>query len=145
MPNPYVILAIVGVWVLTLTGAAFGGWHERAARVPAELAAQSTTDGKECEKVQQLTKDANDALQKNRDTLAAQLSAYKLRHPPTCVRVASSPQLPSGGPGHAPNDGDSINTGWLIDYASTCEQYRSEVTSCVSFLAQERQLLEDQK
>lgn len=136
--NPYIIIAAIGALLVSFSSGGLLGWHEKAVRVPAELTAQQNVDAKECQQAQQLTKGANDALQKDIDDIAAQLRTYKLRSPPACVRVAGTADNPSGGAEHAASDGTSINTGFLRDYAAKCEEYRSEVSVCSSFLASER-------
>lgn len=138
--NPYVVLGFVGVLLVSFSGGGLLGWHEKAIRVPAMLESQQTIDQQACAKVQQLTKDANDVLQKDRDGIAAKLAALRVQHPSTCVRVASSSNLPAGGGQHAGQDGNGLNSGWLRDYAAEAEQYRAEVMVCTEFLANERQI-----
>lgn len=135
--NPYLIIgALVAVIVAFIAGGVVG-YEYRAGKVPAELLAQQNTDVSECQKVQQVTKVENDKLQKDRDDIAAQL-ALSLRQPSTCVRVASSPVIPSSGAKYAKHDGNGINSSWLRQFAATCESYRTEVSVCQDFLAQER-------
>lgn len=142
--NPYLILVAIGALLVSFAGGGLLGWHERTVRVPAELTAQQDVDAKECQQAQQLTKGANDALQKNRDAIAAQLNTYKLRHPATCVRVTGTADNPSGGAEHAGSDGASVNTGFLRDYAAQAEQYRAEVSVCNEFLSSERKFYSSQ-
>ena len=135
--NPYLIIgALVAVIVAFIVGGVVG-YEYRAGKVPAELLAQQNTDVSECQKVQQVTKVENDKLQKDRDDIAAQL-ALSLRQPSTCVRVASSPVIPSSGSKHADHNGNGLNSSWLRQFAATCESYRTEVMVCTDFLAQER-------
>lgn len=136
--NPYLIIAALGALLVSFAGGGLLGWHERGIRVPAELTEQQDVDAKECQQAQQLTKGANDALQKDRDAISVQLDTYKLLHPPTCVRVTGTPNNPIGGTEHATADGESINTGFLRDYAAKCEEYRGEVIVCRDFLTAER-------
>ena len=139
--NPWVILGIVGALLVSFTSGGVLGWHEKSIRVPAELMAQQDLDTKACTKAQQLTKDANDALQKSHDVIAAKLKSLKLQHPSTCVHPASSSRVSGSGPVNAGQDGSGtpgINTDWLRGYAAECENYRAEVTECSTFLKQER-------
>jgi hypothetical protein len=137
--NQYLIAGVIAGLLVAFLGGIGLGWHERAIRVPAELEAQQTADQKTCSEAQQLTKDANDELQKDRDTIAANLSAYKLRVPASCVRVSSRPKLPSTGTKHAGSNGAGLSSDWLRTYAATAETYRSELGVCIDFLHQERQ------
>lgn len=140
--NPYLALAAIGALLVSFAGGGILGWHERTVRVPAELTEQQGVDAKECQQAQQLTKGANDALQKDRDTIAAQLNAYQLLHPPTCVRLTGPANNSSGGAEHAAGDGESINTGFLRSYAAKCEEYRGQVKVCSDFLVSERKFYE---
>lgn len=142
--NPYLMLGAIGALLVSFAGGGLLGWHERSVRVPEELIEQQNVDAKECQKAQQLTKGANDALQKNRDTIAAQLDAYKLQHPPTCVRVTGTANVPGSRPEHAGSDGEGINSGFLRDYAAKAEEYRSEVNICAGFLQAERKFIDGQ-
>lgn len=114
------------------------GWHEKALRVPALLEAQKTADQKECNIDKQKTRKANDQLQNDRDRIAADLATYKRVHPMRCIIPAGQPDARSSGPEYAGGDGAGISTDWLRDYAARCEIYRSEVSVCISFLAEER-------
>lgn len=142
--NPYLILGAVGALLVSFLGGGMLGWHERAIRVPEELEAQQTTDQQACAKSQQLTKDANDVLQKDRDTIAARLNALRLQHPPACVRVAKPAVIPASGAEHAGQDGagTGISSDWLREYAAEAEGYRSQVSVCVDFLKKERETKE---
>lgn len=138
--NPYIIIGLIAAFILNSGVSGFVGWHERAIRVPAELAAQKDTDTKACDKAQAVTKGENDALQKNRDVIAHKLASYKLQHP-TCVSVTSSPNLPGSGPEHAGHDGTGLSSDWLNDFAATCEGYRSTLMVCTDFVKKERELM----
>lgn len=142
--NPYLMLGVLGALLVSCAASGWLGWHERAARVPAELTQQQNVDAKECQQAQQLTKGANDALQKNRDAIAAQLDAYKLQHPPTCVRTAGATDNSGSRPEHDADNGASIDTGFLRDYAAKAEEYRSEVNICAGFLQAERKFINGQ-
>lgn len=137
--NPYIIIVALGLLLVSFVTGGLLGWHERAIRVPAQLESQQTIDQQACEKVQQLTKDANNDLQKSRDDIAARLSALKLQHSPTCVRPTGAANLQPGGPKHARPDGTGLSSDWLREYAAEAEQYRREVMVCTGFLAKERQ------
>ena len=135
--NPYLIIGgLAGVILAFIVGGVLG-YEYRAGKVPAELLAQQSVDVTACQKVQKLTEDANDQLTKDRDAIAVQL-ANSLRQPSTCVRVASSPVIPSSGAKYAKHDGNGISSSWLRQFAATCESYRTEVSVCQDFLAQER-------
>ena len=139
--NPYLIIGtLVGVIVSFIVGGVTG-YEYRAGKVPAELLAQQSVDTKACEATQQLTKKANDDLQKDRDGIAAKL-ALSLQQPPACVPVARATHVCSSGVKHAGQDAASPDTGlsssWLLSYAAEAETYRSELTVCSDFLAAER-------
>lgn len=137
--NPYLALAAIGALLVSFAGGGLLGWHERSIRVPEELTKQQDVDEKECQQVQQLTKGANDALQKDRDAIAAQLTSYKLRQPATCVRPTGTSDPINSGAEHAGNNGAGIATDWLLDYAAKAEEYRSQLIVCMDFLHSERQ------
>jgi hypothetical protein len=136
--NPYLILGAVGALLVSFLGGGFLGWHERAVRVPAELVEQQTVDTKACDQVQLLTKRANNDLQKNNGVITRKLAALRLQHPAACVPVAGASNLPAGGQQHAGQDGGSVSADTLRGYAAEAETYRSELTVCTQFLAQER-------
>lgn len=138
------VYVILGVMLFCLVIGAAGGYYFEKSRIPAKLTDQQTVDKQECDKAQQLTKGANDELQKDRDSIAAQLTTFKLQQPTACVCPASSPDPANCGAQHANAHGASprgVSTDWLRDYAAQAEQYRAEVSVCASFLQQERQLL----
>lgn len=143
--NPYLLSGALGAVIVAFLVGGFFGYQYRAGKVPAELFAQQTTDTKECDKSQAITKGSNDALQKDRDTIAGKLAAVSLQHPSACVPVARSPHVCSDGQQHAGQDGNSPATGvssdWLRAYAADAETYRSELSVCTGFLASERKLL----
>lgn len=114
------------------------GWHERVLREPAMLEAQKTADTKECNIEKQTTRKANDQLQKDRDRVASDLDRYKQLHPMRCIIPTGQPDLRGTGPEHAGGDGAGISTDFLRDFAAQCETYRSEVNTCIDFLAAER-------
>lgn len=136
--NPYLIIASIGALLVSLLGGGAIGWHEEKIRVPAILEAQKTTDQTACEAAQQLTKDANDALQKDHDVIAAHLNALLVQHPAACVPVSGSANLPNGGFKYAGQNGSGLNTDWLRGYAAEAESYRREVIICTQFLTEER-------
>lgn len=116
-----VILIIAG-------GSGYLGWHERALREPDMLASQQSADTKACSNAQAITKGENDALNADRNRIAADAARYKLRHPETCIYPARTSKLQPGGGQHAILYG--ISTDWLRDYSAVCETYRSEVMVC---------------
>lgn len=79
-----------------------------------------------CEASKTITKEANDELQRNRDTIAAKLARAR-RVQSRCVPVASSkPDVIKAGAGYDGSNAGGIRTEWLLDYAAQCETYRSE-------------------
>lgn len=133
------IIAFIVTIIVSLGGGGIVGWHERAVRVPAELTAQMNTDQANCEKAQQVTKDANDALQKDHDSIAAKLRSLKLQHNSTVVvPVTSGANLSGRGNQHAGQNGNALSTDTLRDYAAEAEQYRSQFVVCKGVLDQER-------
>lgn len=138
--NPYLIIGLIGAYLVSFVAGGAIGWHEKSVRVPALLEAQQTTDKEQCAKAQKITKDANDALTKSRNTIAANLSTYKLQHPSTCVSVAPSTSVPASGGQYAGANGKGLSSDWLREYASIAETYRSQFTVCTQFLDQERSL-----
>jgi hypothetical protein len=115
------------------------GWHEKALRVPALLEAQKKADAKQCETEKQTTRKANDTLQNDRDRIAADLARYKRLHPRSCVIPARQSDVREGGAEYAGGNGVVAGTtDDFRDFAATCERYRSEVMTCINFLAAER-------
>lgn len=133
-------------WIQVIAGAAAGAalsWLIGSAYVShvekewaAKVEAQKTADAAQCNNDKQITKEANDALQKDRDTIARRLAALKLQAPAACVPVTGTANLYGGGPEHAGQNG--ISSDWLREYAAEAETYRSEVITCIKFINQER-------
>lgn len=142
--NPYLIAGALAAIIAAFICGGIFGYEYRAGKVPAELLAQQTADTKACSTSQQITEGSNDDLQKNRDSIAAKLTALSVQHTPACVSVAKRPNVRPSGSEHAGQDGaspaTSINSDWLRSYAADAETYRSELTVCTSFLADERKL-----
>lgn len=136
--NPYLVLGFIAALLASFAAGGALGWHEKEIRVPALLEAQQTADHEACAKVQQLTKDANDALQKDRNDIARKLAAYKLRQRPPVMPVTSAANISAGGPQHAGQNGAVITADTLRDYAAEAEQYRSELMVCTKVLDEER-------
>lgn len=130
--NPYAIYTIIGA-VLFFAGAGVG-WHERVLREPALLESQKEADEAQCKTDKQTTKEANDALQKDRDIIATRLHALELRPSPSCIPVAGKTKLSGGGHEHAGQNGGGLSTLWLRQYAAECEGYRTEVITCTNFI-----------
>jgi len=126
---------LIAIAVAFALGGALG-WHERALRIPALLEAQKVADAKECDKDKQITRKANDELQKDRDSIAQRAADYKRLHPMRCVIPTSSPELLSGGRGYANKNG--ISSDWLREYAAEAELYRRQLITCIEFLDSER-------
>ena len=138
LSTPQKLGIAAGVALSILIGGFWLGWHERALREVAHLEAQRAADLKQCNDAQTKTKEANDALQKDRDTIASRLASYKLQHPSTCIPVAGAAQLSSNRPEHAGSHGGGLSSDWLRDYAAQAELYRSSLIVCVDFLDSER-------
>lgn len=133
--NQYIIYALIALGLFTAGGAT--GWHEKALRVPALLEEQKTADNKQCETDKQTTKEATDALQKNRDDLAQRLGALKLQHPATCVAVTGAPDLQHRGNRSAGHNG--LSSDWLYTFAADqCSNYWRQLKVCDKFLDDER-------
>lgn len=136
------IYFIVGAILVILIIGAVGGYYFCKSGIPAQLTDQQKTDKKECEAAQQVTKDANDALQKSRDSISSQLDALRLQHPTTCVRITRPADVSGAGGKHAAVDGNGLSSDWLRSFAAQCESYRSEMNICADFLTQERQIIQ---
>lgn len=138
-------MAILKYWQLAL-GALLSvfiafGVHKYDSAVAARrqalaVAAQLEADVKTCNADKAITKEANDALQKDRDTIAKRLAALKLQHPASCVPIPGHAIALDSGGEHAGQNG--ISSDWLRDYAAECEGYRSEVIDLQAFLRKER-------
>ena len=103
-------------------------WRSDAHKLPGvEAALTSCNEGK------LLTKETNDALQKDRDRIARRLADAK-RVPKTCVLVSGRTDPVGVGAEHAGRDGKGISGEWLLGYAATCETYRSERIRLESFI-----------
>lgn len=136
--NPWIILGLVGALLASLLGGGVIGWHERSIRVPAELAAQQTTDNKACLTLQAVTQGANDAIKKDRDDISAKLKSLKLQRPNACVPVTPSPSISVSGGQYAGQNGGGVSSDWLRDYAAESERYRAELLVCIDFMQKER-------
>ena len=105
----------------------------------AAIAAQKTADVAQCDAEKKVTKEATDALQTNRDQLAASLAALKLQHPATCVVISrpSDVRNRSGRPARSNEHG--LNSDWLLDFAANqCSNYWRQLKVCDKFLNDER-------
>jgi len=131
LSNPRLIAAVIGSLLLF-----YAGWYVKggidAHNLESALNEQKAALTSECQELQTVTKEANDALQKSRDAISSKLAALKLQHPASCVPIASETKLPTGGAEHAGRNG--VNSDWLRHYAASCEEYRSEVIACVNFI-----------
>lgn len=126
---------LIAGWILTAGGSFLGGWHERVLREPAMLTSQKTADAQACTDAQAITKETNDALQKDRDAIAQRLSALELQ-PSTCVPVTDKAEPPASGGKHAGSNG--VTSRALREFAATCEEYRVGLKWCEEFLDKER-------
>lgn len=94
-------------------------WREKANQLAGVKSALSS-----CQTNQTLTKEANDALQKERDTIAGRLARAKRVQQSRCVPVSNASNTQPTRAEHAGSNG--ISSDWLLDYAAQCETYRSE-------------------
>lgn len=99
---------------------------------------QQAADKKLCDSQKSITKEANDALQKDRDHISDRLNTLLMQHPSACVMPVSSKPKLSGSKSakHAGSNGASphgISTDWLRGYAAECEGYRTEVMVCKKY------------
>lgn len=105
-------------------------WRNQALQLPRVKDALSS-----CESGKLLTKETNDALQKDRDVIARKLSAVKRVQPVSCVTPARKPDLIYAGREYARADGSVAGTSDdFRDYAAECETYRSERIRLESFI-----------
>lgn len=143
MTSPYLLIGVLIALLVSFLGGGVCGYRWEANRVPGFLEAQQTVDQKQCDIAQLVTKGANDALQKDRDAIAAKLNTLSVQHPRACVRIASTPKLPASGskPSGQNGDGPSVNSDWLRAYAAEAELYRDEVNVCQKFLEDERKAI----
>jgi len=105
------------------------GLYVYSLRVPSLLESQKKADAKACKAEQDKTKEANDALVKDRDRIARDAARYKRLHPNTCLYPAGEGKLQPVAGEHAGVHG--ISTDWLRDYAAVCETLRSELAVCI--------------
>lgn len=138
--NPYIILAVLGAILASFIGGGILGWHEKGLRVPALLEAQKNTDKETCDADKKLTKDTNDALQKDRDAIARKLASLKLQHPATCVPVTNPTNVLTSNGGLPGQNGKGISSDWLRNYAADAKLVQSELANCISFLVKEREI-----
>lgn len=102
-----------------------------------ELAEQQAALNKQCDDQKKLTNETNDALQKDRDTIAAKLAASKRLQPTRCVVPTTGvANNTSGGGKHAGSYG--VTSDALYEYSAECETYRSEVILLNNFGLGER-------
>lgn len=104
--------------------------HEKA------LSDQKTALTEQCDKDKATTKEAQDALQRNYDSIAARLTRLKRVQPARCVPISISADGSGSGNGHAGANG--ISSGFLLDFAAECETYRSTVIVLDKFIKDER-------
>ncbi len=106
------------------------GKHEKA------LSDQKTALNAQCDKDKATTKEAQDALQRNYDSIAARLARIKRVQPARCVPVPRTPNDSGSGDGYVGAHG--ISSEFLLDFAAECEGYRSTVIVLDKFIADER-------
>lgn len=92
---------------------------------------QQASDKRVCDSDKAITKESNDALQKDHDAIAARLTKL-MQQPAACVPVSQPAQLCiTGKTGHAKQNG--ISSSWLRSFAAECEGYRRELNTCIDF------------
>jgi hypothetical protein len=100
---------------------------------------QKMADAKQCAAEKQITKEANNALQKDRDDITARLTALKLQHPATCVSVTRSPDVQHRQ--RRPVGRNGVSSDWLYTYAAEqCSNYWRQLKVCDKFLDDERKI-----
>ena len=105
-------------------------WRNQALQLPKVKSALSS-----CESGKALTKETNDALQKDRDIIARKLASVKRMQPMSCVTPSRKPDLIYAGREYARTDGAVAGTSDdFRDYAAECETYRSERIRLESFI-----------
>lgn len=136
--NQYLIFAIVAALLFAAGGAT--GWHERVLREPKMIEDQQKADVAQCNAEKLTTKEATDALQKNRDDLARRLSALKLQRPARCVNIARTTDVQHSEGRPAGRDG--LSSDWLYTYAAEqCSSYWRQLKVCDKFLDDERKVI----
>lgn len=132
-------LAYFGVALgLFIAGGALG-WHERVLREPSMITAQQAADIAQCDTEKQTTKEATDALQKNRDDLAKRLDTLKLQRPAACVPISRPADLQHRAGRPAGRNG--LSTDWLYTFAGDqCSNYWRQLKVCDKFLDDERKI-----
>jgi hypothetical protein len=109
-------------------------WRADAHKLADEIA-QHKADNEQCEKDKTTTKEAQDELQANYDSIARRLAAAK-RVQQSCIPITPSvANALGGGAEHARGNGKGLTSDWLLEYAAKCEQYRSERIALEKFLA----------
>lgn len=133
--NQYLMYALIALGIFVAgTGT---GWHERVLREPAMIEDQKTADNKACNIEKQTTKEATDALQKNRDELAQRLDALLVQHPASCIPITRAPDLQHRSSRPAGRDG--LSSEWLYTFAANqCSNYWRQLKVCDKFLDDER-------
>lgn len=133
------LIGVIGAVLATFLAGCYVTRQIDNSRLKHALDEQQTLLQSQCNADKAVTKGANDALQKNLNTIAGKLAAAKRLHESMCVTPVTGMAEPtSGGREHAGQNG--ISTGWLRDFAAECETYRSEVIILNEFGASERKL-----
>jgi len=138
LTNWKVMLAVVAAAALCYTTHELDrGIYDRI--LDSRIAAQKDADVAECNVDKQTTKEATDALQKNRDELAARLAALKLQRPASCVLVTRSTNVLNRGDRPARQNERGLSSDWLLDFsANECSNYWRQLKVCDKFLDDER-------
>lgn len=101
-----------------------------------QLNSQKSVDQRACDKAQEITKGANDALQKDRDVINQRLNAMLVR-PAACVPIRQVTHMARSGKQLSGSAG--LSSGWLYGYAADCEKARTTALTCEKFVNDERQ------
>lgn len=105
------------------------------------ITAQKTADVTQCSAEKKTTKEATDALQKNRDELDAHLAALKLQHPASCVIVTRPTDVLNRSGRPVNHNEHGLNSDWLLDFAAhQCSNYWRQLKVCDKFLNDERKI-----
>jgi len=123
----YIILLLMAI---SLLGGAGGTWYVKGnadkLALEAAINTQKENDNKFCAKEKQITKEANDGLQKDRDAITANLAKYQQLHPPQCIMPAITKPAAKGKHRARPTAANGISTGWLRSFAADdCAVYRA--------------------
>lgn len=135
--NSWKLWVSLGAIIALFSSGVYEGIKWEKSRSERALQAQIEADTAQCSKDKKTTKEANDALQKDRDTIAGRLASYKRLHPHMCIKTTPNVANDTGG-GARPIGGNEIDSDRLWDFAAKCAEYRSEVIILNAFGLAER-------